>query len=470
MLRTWIAAGIATMLALSITLLVACGGGNGSPAQNASAATTTITISDPTTCSSGTGGPFSHVYVTITDVVINASASAGDNDSSWIDLTPNLKNSPQQIDLLGQANNQCFLASLGSTTQLQAGSYQQIRVMLAPNNATVSGDKCNGTANCVVLAADNSVHTLLLSSEAKTGLKIPSGQIAAGSFTVAAGQTKDLNIDFNTCASIVTQGNGQYRLKPVLHAGEVSTTSTSINGKLVDKVTNQPIVGGKAIVALEQKDSSGVDRVVMQTTPDSTGAFIFCPVPAGTYDVVAVAVSGANVAYATTMTTGVTPGSALGNVPVFPTTGANTGPASITGSITTATAAPVTGTVVDFTISALQQIGSLNATIPLVQQSSATAALSTQAGAACPANTDCATYTLSVPGINPTVGAFAAGGTNYVAGASGAASYFVEAQAFVPQSGGQADCASPIMTTPAISVTPGAAPVSAPTLPFTGCK
>jgi len=469
MLRTWIAAGITTALALSITFLAACGSSNGSP-QTASAATTTITISDPATCSSGTGGPFSHVFVTVTDVVINASDSAGDNDSSWIDLTPSLKNSPKQIDLLGQANNQCFLASLGSTTELQPGTYQQIRVMLAPNNATVSGDKCNGTANCVVLAADNSIHTLLLSSEAKTGLKIPSGQIAGGNFTVAPGQTKDLNIDFNTCSSIVTQGNGQYRLKPVLHAGEVSTTSTSINGKLVDNA-GQAIVGGKAIVALEQKDASGIDRVVMQTTPDNTGAFVFCPVPAGTYDVVAVAINGANVEFGTTITTGVGPGDALGNVKMFPTTGTNTGPGSITGTVTTATATtPAAGTVVDLTISALQKVGSLNVTIPLAQQSSATATLTTAAGATCPANTDCATYTLSVPGINPTVGAFNANGTNYIAGASGATSYTVEAQAFVPQSGGKTDCTPPVMTTPAISVTPGGTAAQAPTLTFTGCQ
>lgn len=472
MLRAWIAAGITTLLALSITLLLACGGNNGSPTQQvASAATTMITISDPATCSSSTGGPFSHVYVTITDVTINTNASAGDNDSSWIDLTPNLKNSPQQIDLLGQANNQCFLASLGSTSELQAGSYQQIRVMLAPNNAAISGDKCNGTANCVVLTADNSVHTLLLSSEAKTGLKIPSGQIAGGNFTVAAGQTKDLNIDFNTCSSIVTQGNGQYRLKPVLHAGEVSTTSTSINGRLVDKTTGQAIVGGKAIVALEQKDAGGIDRVVMQTTPDSTGRFVFCPVPAGSYDVVAIAINGANVEYAATITTGVAPGSALSNVQMFPTTGTNTGPGSITGTVTTANAAmPAAGTVADFTISALQEVGSVNLTVPLAQQSSATATLTTAAGATCPANTDCATYTLSVPGVNPTVGAFSANGTNYVAGASGAASYTVEAQAFVPQSGGKTDCTTPVMTTSAISVSPGGTPAQAPTLTFTGCQ
>ena len=70
-------------------------------------------------------------------------------------------------------------------------------------------------------------YPLLLSSEAQTGIKIPSGQIAVGAFTIAAGQTKDLDIDFLTCVSIVQEGNGQYRLKPVLHAGEVSTTSVS---------------------------------------------------------------------------------------------------------------------------------------------------------------------------------------------------------------------------------------------------
>ncbi len=454
------------------TGLIIVGCGSNSPNNQSLAASTTITVSDPATCGSNTGGPFSHVYVTVTDVMINSSSTADDNDSSWVDLTPALKGNPQQIDLLGQANNQCFLATLGSTTQLQPGSYQQIRIMLAANTASPTGDKCNGSANCVVLSSDNSVHPLLLSSEAKTGLKIPSGQIASGSFTVAAGQTKDLNIDFDTCASIVAQGNGQYRLKPVLHAGEVSTTLASINGKLVDKATGQPIVGGKAIVALEQKDSAGIDRVVMQSTPDASGAFIFCPVPAGSYDVVAVAVNGANVEYAATITTGVSPGTALGNVQMFATSGANTGPGSIMGMITSANSVPA-GTIADFTISALQQVttsgGSLTVTIPLAQQSSATATATTQASASCATNTDCVSYTLSVPGVNPSVTAFSSSGTNYAAGASGAASYTVEAQAFVPQSGGTTDCTSPVQTTAAISVTPGLS-VQAATLAFKGCQ
>jgi len=463
--RSWITAAVALLLTATIGVGIGCGGST--RAATTRAATTTITLSDPATCGSSTGGPFSHVYVTVTDVKIHASATAADSDPGWIDLTPSLKNSPQQIDLLGRANKQCFLATLGSTTQLQPGSYQQLRILLAPNNSKVTGDKCHGAVNCVVLAADNSVHALQLSGEAQTGMKIPSGQIAGGHFTVVSGQTKDLNIDFDACASIVIQGSGQYRLKPVLHAGEVSTTSASINGKLLDKATSQPIVGGKAIVALEQRDSSGIDHVVMQTTPDSSGAFVFCPVPAGSYDIVAVAVSGANLQYAATITTAVSPGTALGNIPMMATTGTSTGPGSITGTVTTSTG--TAATAADLTISALQRASSLTFTIPLAQQFSATATATTQASASCPTNTDCTTYTLSVPGANPTVGTFNSSGTLYIAGATGAASYTVEAQAFVPQSGGKSNCMPSVQTTPAVLVSPGQT-TQAATLTFTGCQ
>ena len=69
--------------------------------------------------------------------------------------------------------------------------------------------------------------------------------------TIAAGQTKDLNIDFDACASIVSEGKGKgrFRLKPVLHAGEVTLTSTSINGMVIDRATGQPISGGVTVVA-----------------------------------------------------------------------------------------------------------------------------------------------------------------------------------------------------------------------------
>ena len=460
---------VSVLVLISVLILtgifVACSTGGGS--SGTTLGKVNVSLSDPPTCA-GPSGAFSHIYVTIQDVQIHQSSSAGPNDPGWVDLTPDLKTAPQQVDLLGIANNQCFLAMLGSATELQAGTYQQIRVILSNNvgGNKSSGNPCTGNAgNCVVLAADDSVHPLDLSSEAQTGIKIPSGQLTGGKFTIANGQVKDLNIDFDACASIVTAGGGHYRLKPVLHGGEMALTSTSVTGTLVDSVTNAAIVGGKAIVALEQNDGTGTERVIMQATPDANGKFVLCPVPAGTYDLVAVAVNGSNVAYAATITTGVTPGTAIGNIPMIAQTGTNTADASIAGKVTTAGG---TGTS-DVSLYALQQV-SLNSTnvnviIPLAQQGTSTAALTTTAGSV--------DYTLAVPAMWPNIGA--AGSTTYSQSTATPISYSVGAMAFVPMTGGTQACSQPEVTVNTLSgggpinVTPGAS-VTAATIAFTGCQ
>lgn len=453
--------------------LSSCGSSNSTTSSNM--ASVSIVVSDPATCS-GPQGTISHVFVTITDVKIHTSASAGPNDAGWVDLTPSLNQNPMQVDLMGQANNQCFLATLGSTMEIQPGTFQQIRIFLAPNNMTVSGNKCGSTANCVMLSSNpQTPQPLLLSSEAQTGIKIPSGQIAGGQFTVAAGETKDLDIDFNACESIVAEGNGQFRLKPVLHAGEVGLTSVSINGKIVDSATSQPIAGGTTVVALEQKDASGVDRVIMQTLTDSTGAFVFCPVPAGTYDVVAAAVNGSQVAYGATVITGVQPGNSLGTVPLTAQAGPNQAAGSITGLITTSTGSAATSA--DLSISALQSItvnsSSVLITVPLATQSGTSVNQSTAASGSCPANTDCLTYTLTVPAANPSVGAFSTSGAQTPAApAGGNVDYTVDARAFVASA---PDCTNPDLqtsmttTSTPLSVLAGVS-TSAQTLAFSGCQ
>ena len=106
--------GFCTLLVAVLVVALGCGGGGSSQPQTGFI---NAALSDPATCSSP-GGPYSHVFVTVTDVKIHTSASAGGNDSGWIDLTPDLKNSPKQVDLLSQAISvvswQCWAPRLRS--------------------------------------------------------------------------------------------------------------------------------------------------------------------------------------------------------------------------------------------------------------------------------------------------------------------------------------------------------------------
>ncbi|MFP5236790.1 MAG: DUF4382 domain-containing protein [Acidobacteriota bacterium] len=477
--RGFVWAAAAGCVAIFSLLVVACGSSSGSSSSSGTG-TVNTQLSDPATCEAP-AGPFSHVYVTITDVQANTSATASSTDSGWVDLTPNLSKSPQQIDLLGQANNQCFLATLGDAQQLQAGSYQQIRLMLADNStaASLSSNQCgNSAANCVVLGSDNSVHALQLSSESKTGIKIPSGQIAGGNFTIAAGQTKDLDIDFSTCESIVAEGNGQYRLKPVLHAGEVSTTSTSINGKILDNATGNP-VSGTVMIAVEQKDSTGVDRVQRATLANADGSFVFCPLPSGTYDVVIVGTRTDGSLYEPAIVSGVSVGSTVGTVNLFLPT--------VTGGLTATTSAKLNGTVTsqngsnagtiaDIDLSVLETVNGTVYTIPLpptATQSSATLSLETGASSGsttCASGTDCVNYSFEVPTGAPYAGAWSSSGaTLAVAGTS--ATYVVDGNAFVQGSGGTSDCSPSELKAAATTLaTSGQGAVTLQALAFMQCQ
>lgn len=428
---------VAALLAAAL-LASACGSNSQEVSkQQAGTGTIRVTLSDPPTCAAP-AGPYSNVFVTVREVLIHRSSTADNNDGGWISLTPDLKVNPKQIDLLGGGQT-CVLAQLG-VAQVEPGTYGQIRLILVANNAAngIANNQCGNAANCVVLAADQSVHTLLLNSQDITGIKIPPSRIAGEKIELAAGETLNLNIDFNACASIVRQGTPlvpatvAYRLKPVLHAGEVASTGQSIAGRVVDGATQAPISGGNTVVTLQQKDEDGISRVVMETLADSTGGFSFCPVPEGTYEVVAVAVDGSNTAYAATVVTGVQAGNALGNIPLLAVTSDNKAPASVTGQVTSANGGPV---AVDVVLSALQAInGSDFVTVPLATQSKATANLATASGATCAAGTACAEYTLALPAANPNVGAFSAGGTTFAQGA-GTPKYTVEGAAFSTSTG-----------------------------------
>jgi hypothetical protein len=93
---------------------------------------------------------------------------------------------------------------------------------------------------------------------------------------------KDLNVDFSTCESIVLQGTA-VPVEAGAAAGEVrqSLTSTSINGRF-DKATG---TGERHGAGGAGEGRPGRDRIVMSTLANA-GTFVFCPIPAGTYDIV----------------------------------------------------------------------------------------------------------------------------------------------------------------------------------------
>jgi Domain of unknown function (DUF4382)/Carboxypeptidase regulatory-like domain len=485
-------AALIALIAVAL-MLETCGQTTITGQFNNGTGTINVSISDPSSCSPPVG-KISSVFVTIRSVQANISGTADDNSSGWMELVPDLNANPVQVDLLHlPANGACLLKSLGSNTSLPAGDYQQIRLILVANNpssavALAGTNGANACAtlgqvfNCVVsLDANGNATTseLELSSEANTGLKIPPGQVAGGPIQVGAGQSVDINIDFNACASIIQEGNGMFRLKPTLTAGVVSTNSTGISGQVVDSVTMKPIAG--ATIALENLNS-GADRINREAVTDSGGNFSFCPLPMGAvFDVVVDAVSAGGTAYNTTVVLNVPGGTNVGALPLVAETGAATGPAKIQGIVTALNGA--TGANIDVSTGALQSVsvsgGSpLLVTIPLLPGSTSNLAVSSTTP--CPAvgspmGAFCAQYILVVPASNPEVGSFSGGKITFTSPASGDVLFSVEADATKPMSGGASICSHPSLTTNQdtngmpLKVTAGAI-TNAKELDFSGCS
>lgn len=449
------------MLAAFAWIFVSCGKtGSTGGTQMGSAV---LSISDPPSCAVPNGS-FKSVFVTIRSVQANLSATADDSSSGWQELAPQLNSQPMQVDLLNlPQNGACLLQQLGSTTSLPAGDYQQIRLLLVANSASAAATPATNACaslghvyNCVVDSKDN-VSALQLSSQANTGLKIPPGQIVGGPIHVAAGESVDINVDFNACASIVSEGNGQFRLKPTLTAGQISPNTSGINGQVVDSSTTMPVAGAQ--VALEQADSTGTEHIFMQASADASGNFRFCPLPTGSiFDIVVDAVNAAGVAYNATVLLHVPAGTAVGTLPIVAETGTPPGGPGVLQGIVTA----VNGTAganVDVSFAALQPIavsggGNMQIVAPLLNtsQQSSTDTVAIQSSTPCqgstPAGAFCAQYTLVVPASNPSVGAFVSGATTkFAAPATGDVLYSVQAQSSQPMSGGVAMCSPASHTT-----------------------
>lgn len=278
-MRGWVGAAPMRWLAVGLTAatLAACGGGSGGTG------TLRVGLTDAPAC-----GGYEHVYVTVEKVRVHQSSGAGDSDAGWSEIAV----SPaKRIDLLDLVNGK--LEELGSTP-LTAGSYQQVRLVLAENSPSASQ-----AANALVLSSD-------LTTEIP--LKTPSGQQSGlklqAHFDVLPGQVADLVLDFDACKSIVKSGSsGNYNLKPVMSV--FKRLSTAIEGYVDTSMAN-----GNTQVSAQLGGAT-----VRSTVPDSTGKFLIAWLPENTnYTVVVAAtgrataaVTGVPVALNTTTGVGVTP-------------------------------------------------------------------------------------------------------------------------------------------------------------------
>ncbi len=233
-------------------VLAACGGGGGSGNTGGSTGFLRVALTDAP-CD------YKSVYITVEKVAVHTSSAAADTDMGWREI---VLPTPRRIDLRMLTNG--VLEELGSMP-LPAGTYQQVRLVLAANSSTAP------TANAVVMHGSTTEMPMDTPSGMQTGLKL------RHTFEVPVGQTADLVLDFDACKSVVSRGNsGQFNLKPVMSA--MARLTTGIEGYV-----NTTVANGTTTVSAQK---NGVP--VRATAPDATGRFLLSPIPEGSYSVVVV--------------------------------------------------------------------------------------------------------------------------------------------------------------------------------------
>jgi hypothetical protein len=247
---------LASTTVIAAAVLVACGGGGGGGSTTpppASNGTLAVSLTDAPACG------FDAVNVTVNKVRVHTSASAGDADSGWTDIT---LSPAKKINLLNLTNG--VLDTLGQTA-LAPGHYTQLRLVL-------DGNTGNGLANSVIPTGSTAEVTLDTPSAVTNGIKL------THAFDIAAGQKVDLVLDFDACKSVLTKGNGKYALKPVVKV--IPTAVNGINGFV------SPALAASGVTVSAQQNGN----IIAATTPNATtGEFSLSRLAPGNYDVVITA-------------------------------------------------------------------------------------------------------------------------------------------------------------------------------------
>ena len=287
--------------------LLACGGSGGG---TASTGTLRLALTDAPACG------YEHVYVTVNQIRVHQSASAEDSEPGWSELSiPS-----QRVDLLSLTNG--VLKELGSLP-LPAGTYQQVRLVLADNPGNPS--PANPLANALVLTGTTNELALSTPSAQQSGYKLQAR------FDVQSGQVADMVLDFDACRSIVKAGaSGRYNLKPVVSV--IKRLTTAIEGYV------DPTIAASVLVSTRDPDNQ-----LRSTVPDpTTGKFTLAYLPESTNYTVVVAGQNLTTAAVTNVPVSLAMGVTSLNTALSPILPAASAMATVSGVVSNSTSVLLT--------------------------------------------------------------------------------------------------------------------------------
>jgi hypothetical protein len=279
---------IGMVLLVSGFMLQACSGGGGSGTTPMGSAQVSLTDAP---------GDFDHVWITVKEVLFHTSDAAGPNDAGWLKYP---LTTPVTVDLLtldGKVGN----AIWGNIT-LPVGNYQQIRLLLVGNGATLAP-----SAQSAGLTYNNEV----VVGPTISPLRIPDvshGIKLNGAFSITFGGTLRLAIDFDAGHDVIDLENGEYVLKPRLAYFDLDNAG-AIVGQI--ELASAPSSTAHFVVKAERlndpvsPDYYVVRRYTVVSIPSTTttGAFVLYPVPAAATASYDILIRG--VGYETTIIRGV---------------------------------------------------------------------------------------------------------------------------------------------------------------------
>lgn len=200
---------------------------------------------------------FEEVNIEIRQVLVNRDEDAeependtegeNDNDNDEDDGWYSIMDDSMTVNLLDYQNGATL--DLGET-ELEAGMYNQIRLVLGNNNNVVINGE---TIELTTPSAQQSGYKLKVDAE------------------IEEGQVYDLVIDFDASQSIVVTGSGKFILKPVLRTVSVNEQA-SISGTVL------PVEAEPFVYAITGNDTVG-------TQPDEDGSFKLIGLEENTYNV-----------------------------------------------------------------------------------------------------------------------------------------------------------------------------------------